>query len=205
MKKIHIIGLLLAITISAIHCGQGHAKTTADPNTAKTDKVTLTIDGKKHMMGEDAVLSLHYVGQQHLELGVISEKEHLQLTVVCFTKELKEATYQVYSCKGPSDCPDEVDAQLQDVLLAPYPIDPVSSVSTARFAYRAASLGLQPLSFVITSVTDDQLAGTPWKTKRVKGHFEGTLAYVDRKGNDWQIIGQPTQLSGEMDMYCSIR
>jgi hypothetical protein len=156
-------------------------------------------------MGEGAVLTMNYVGNQHLQLAVMSEKEDLQLTMVCYMTELKAGAYQVYSCKGPSECPDEKAAQQQDVLLGPYPKDPMPPVSMFRIAYQAAALGLQPLSLVITSVIDAEQPGSPWKTRRVKGHFEGKLADVEKKDIDWQIIGKPTQLSGEMDMYCSIR
>jgi hypothetical protein len=205
MKLFRISALFSALVISGIHCGQGRSETTSDTGTIDPNKVTLTVDGKKYTMGDDAVLSMNYVGQEHLQLAVMSEKEDLQLSMVCFMKELKAGSYQVCSCKGPSECPDGIDAQQQDVLFAPYPKNPMPPVSTSRIAYQSAALGLQPLSLVITSVTDTKLPGSPWKTKRVQGHFEGKLAYVERKDSDWQIIGKPTQLSGEMDMYCSIR
>jgi hypothetical protein len=205
MKVFRISALFSALVISGIHCGQGHSQTTSDAGTENPDKVTLAIDGKNYTMGKDAVLSLHYVGQEYLILSVMSEKEDLQLAITCLMKELKAGTYQVYACKDPSECPDGMDTQQQDVLFGPYIKDPMPPVSTSRTSYLAPKLGLQPLSLVITSVTDDQQAGNPWKTRRVKGHFEGKLAYVERKDADWQIIGKPTQLSGEMDMYCSIR
>ena len=205
MKKNRTIALFFALAIVGIHCGQGHSQTTSDTGTADPDKVTLVIDGKNYTMGKDAVLSLHYVGQEHLMLGVMSEKEDLQLSIICLMKELKAGSYPVYSCADPSECPDGIDVKQQHVLFGPFPKNPMPPVSTSRMAYQAPKLGLQPLSLVITSVADDQQAGNPWKTRRVKGHFEGKLAYVERKDADWQIIGKPTQLSGEMDMYCSIR
>ena len=205
MKKNRTIALFCALAILGIHCGQGHSQTTSDAGAANPDKVTLTVDGKNYIMGKDAVLSLGYVGQEYLMLSVMSEKEDLQLAITYLMKELKAGTYQVYTCNDPSECADGMDTQQQGVLFGPYIKDPMPPVSTSRAAYLAPKLGLQPLSFVITSVADDQQAGNPWKTRRVKGHFEGTLAYVERKDADWQIIGKPTQVSGEIDMYCSIR
>ena len=205
MKESRVIALFCALAILGIHCGQGQSQTVSGAGTVNANRITLTIDGKKYTMGEDAVLSLNYVGGQHLTLAVMSEKEDMQLSIVCFMKELKAGTYSVYSCKGPGECTDAMDSQLQDVLFGPYPKNPMPPVSTSRTAYQAAALGLQPLSLEITSVTDDQQPGSPWKTRRVKGHFEGKLAYVERKDADWQIIGKPTQVAGEMDMYCMIR
>jgi len=216
MKKLHLFILFSAWAISGIHCGQGHAQNRADTSTAKSSTansstanpstITLTIDGKKYTIGEEAVLELNYVGHQHLVLAVMSEKEDLSLSMVCFTQELKAGTYQIYSCIGIPECPDEIVAQKQEVLLAPYPKTPMPPVSTSRNAYQMAKLGLQPLSLVITSVEDAVQQGVPWKTMRVKGHFEGKLAYVEKNdAGDWQIIGKTTQLSGEMDMYCWIR
>jgi|GEM_PF-1446791 len=205
MKKIPLFVLFSASVISGIHCGQGHAEKKSDVSTVNASTLTLTIDGKKYTMGENAILSMYYVGHQHLMLSAMSEKEDLTLTMVCFMPELKTGAYQVYSCKEASECPDEIAAQQQTVLLAPYPKAPMPPVSTSRTAYQAAALGLQPVSLVITSVEDAVQQGVPWKTMRVKGHFEGRLAYVEKKDADWQIVGKPTQVSGEMDMYCWIR
>ena len=200
-----MIALFCALVILGIHCGQGQSQTISGSGTVNANKISLAVDGKKYTMGEDVVVALNYVGGQHLTLAVMSEKEDIQLSMVCFMKELKAGTYSVYSCKGPSECTDGMDSQLQDVLFGPYPKNPMPPISTSRTAYQAATLGLQPLLLEITSVTDDQQQGVPWKTRRVKGHFEGKLAYVEKKDADWQIIGKPTQLAGEMDMYCSIR
>jgi hypothetical protein len=80
------------------------------------------------------------------------------------------------------------------------------SVDLSRTAYDAAELGLEPLTLTITSVTDEQQSGVPFKTKRIKGQFNGVLAYVEKQDNSsWKIVGKTTKIDGKFDMYCGIR
>jgi hypothetical protein len=80
------------------------------------------------------------------------------------------------------------------------------SIHLFRTAYYAPKLGLKPLTLVITSITDEQQAGNPFKTKRIKGQFSGSLADVEQQpgGYDWHVV-KTTQIDGNFDMFCSIR
>lgn len=89
----------------------------------------------------------------------------------------------------------------------PYPKDPMPQLNLFRTAYNAPKLGLQPLTLIITSVTDEQQKGNPFKTKRIEGQFSGSLAYIEQQqgGYDWHVVGKTTQINGNFNVLCSIR
>lgn len=59
----------------------------------------------------------------------------------------------------------------------------------------------------ITSITDEQQAGVPYKTRRIKGTYSGALAYVEqeRGGYKYRIAAQTTQLKGSFDVVTSLQ
>ena len=119
--------------------------------------------------------------------------------------ELKPGAYQVWDCYGDSDCTKEEDDMNQSTVVGPYPSVPMAPLNEFRTAYKSTNLGLKPLTLTITSVTDEQRAGVIFKTKRVKGHLSGTLAYVEKLPNrSWKIVGKTTTIDGKFDMFCSV-
>ena len=150
-------------------------------------------------------MSLSFIAQTHLGFAILSEKNDLQFQFTAFLTDLKPGTYTVWDCKSASSCTQEEDDKNQSAGLAPYPKDPMPPLNLSRTAYNAPDLGLQPLTLTIASVTDDQQEGMPYKTKRVKGHYSGVLAYVEKGDAGWKIVGNTTKVDGSFDMYCGIR
>jgi len=178
-------------------------KSTADIEFVQT--LELTVDGIKHTFGQNDILLMSHVGQEGLTLSAMSEKKNIQFSFFVYAGDLKPGTYKVYNCKGPSICEKDLAHENEDVIYGPYPKDPMPPLSSYRIAYNAPSLGLAPLDLVITSVSDEQQQGNPWKTKRVKGEFGGTLANVEKQDQNWHIEGATTKVAGKFDLYCTIR
>lgn len=175
-------------------------------NTGFIQSEEISVDDKKYALSQDDIVTMGYVGQTHLAFALLSEKNDIQFMFSAFLTELKPGIYQVWNCKGPSNCIQEMDDKNQEVLFAPYPKNPLPPIDLSRIAYDAPESGLKPLTLTITSVTDEQQPGVPVKTKRIKGQYNGILAYVEKQDNgDWKIIGKTTKIEGKFDMYCSIR
>lgn len=168
-KKIFFFTLL---TIFLFSCGQSNV---SDEDTGFNQTVEIAVDGKKYHLSSEDILTLTYVGQTHLGFGILSEKNDMQFMFSAFLTELKLGTYQVWDCKSASSCDQEMDDKNQTALFGPYPKDSSPPISLSRTAYDASELELKPLTLIITSIADDQQSGVPFKTKRVKGQYSGTL------------------------------
>ena len=136
----------------------------------------------------------------------MSEKDDIAIAISAYMTDFKIGTYQVYDCKSASQCDENMPDNNQIALFQPYPKDPLPSISLSRIAYFAPQLELKPLSLTITSLTDEQQLGIPYKTKRIKGQLNGSLAYIEQtKGTyDWYIVGKTTKIEGNFDMFCII-
>lgn len=97
-----------------------------------------------------------------------------------------------------------MDDQNQDISFGPYSKYPSPPLNLYRIANNAPELGLKPLTLTITSVTDEQQQRVALKTKRVKGQFDGILAYAEKQGTEWKIVGKVTKIKGSFIMFCRI-
>lgn len=204
MKKMFNKPLSLLLTLSLLSCKESTIK----GNLSIADfaqKLELVIDNKK-TVDPTPVISSAYTSS-NLLLHYFSEKEDIQFGIIAYIQDLKIGSYQVYDCKSASECDENVPDHNQSVLLAPYPKATVPPLNLFRIAYYAPKIGLKPLTLDITSVTDEQQEGNPFKTKRIKGQFSGSLAHVEQTpgGYDWHVIGKTTQMEGNFDMFCTLR
>lgn len=197
--------LSLLFVLSIFSC-KGPA-TKDDPSKGDTtQKITLLVDGHPKTTDPAPIISCGYTGA-HLVLGYLSDKDDIQLSISAYMADLKGGSYQVYECTSAAECNEQVPDNNQIVLFGPYPKDPMPPMNLFRTGYFAPSLGLNPLTFVVTSITDEQQQGNPFKTKRIKGQFSGSLAYIEKQqgSDDWHIVGKTTRINGSFDVFCSIR
>lgn len=200
MKNKLFTFLLLTCCLSG--CGQSNV---TSQDIANNQTVEISVDNKKYNISTDDIFSSSYVGQTHLVFAVLSEKNDITFKFSAFMSDLKPGTFQVWDCKSASTCTQEEDDKNQNSIFGPYPKIPMVPVNLSRTAYNAPKLGLKPLTLIISSVTDEQQVGN-LKTKRIKGQFNGILAYVERQQDrSWKIIGKTTNIEGKFDMFCNIR
>jgi len=205
MKKIFNRSLTLLLILSLLGCKGPVTK--EDQSDGSTDqKIELIVDGNKRTADPAPVISSGFTSS-HLMLGYLSDKDDLQFSISAYMQDLKMGTYQVYECKSASECNEQIPDNNQMALVGPYPKNPMPPLNLFRSAYNAPSLGLKPLTLIITSVTDEQQEGNPFKTKRIKGQFNGSLAYVEQQqgGYDWHIVGKTTRINGSFNVLCSMR
>ena len=205
MKKSCNNPLLLLLTLFLLSCNELTTKEDRSGDDA-AQIIELVIDGNKKTVDPAPVISSAYTSS-HLVIGYLSDKDDIQFSISAYMQDLKNGSYQVYDCKSASECNEKAPDNNQIALFGPYPKDPMPPLNLFRTAYNAPQLGLKPLTLVITSVTDEQQAGNPLKTKRLKGQFSGILAYVEQQqgGYDWHVVGKTTQINGNFNVLCSIR
>lgn len=204
MKKIFNNPLSLLLTLSLLSCKESTTK--GNQSGGDFDqKLELVVDGNKKTLDPTPVISSAYTSSRLL-LSYFSEKEDIQFGIIAYVQDLKIGSYQVYDCKSASECDEKVPDNNQTALFGPYPKAPAPPFNLFRTAYYAPTLGLKPLTLVITSVTDEQQEGNPSKTKRIKGQFSSTMAYVEQQpgGYDWHVV-KTTRVDGNFDMFCSIK
>ena len=205
MKKMFNRSLSLLLALSLLSCKDSTTKgNQSSDDTAQ--KMELVIDGNKKTGDPTPVISSAFTSS-HLVLGYLSDKEDIQVSISAYMQDLKIGSYQVYDCKSASECNENVPDNNQIAMYGPYPKDPMPPLNLFRIAYYAPQLGLKPLTLIITSVTDEQQAGNPFKTKRIKGQFSGTLANVEQEqgGYNYHIVGKTTQINGDFNVLCSLR
>ncbi|THU38286.1 hypothetical protein FAM09_16555 [Niastella caeni] len=203
MKKIFDRSLFLLLTLSFLSCKES---TTKENRSNGDQKIELMADGIKKTLDPAPLITTAYTNS-HFMLSYLSEKDDIQFTISAYMQDLKPGSYQVYDCKSASECDDEkVPDNNQIALYGPYPKNPPPPVNLSRVAYYAPRLGLKPLTLVITSITDEQQLGNPFKTKRIKGQFNGSLAHVERQqgGYDYYVVGKTTPIDGNFEMFCTI-
>jgi len=207
MKKLFNQSLFLVLILSTLSCKGPTAKGNGNGSASDlTQKITLLVDGTKRTTDPEPVISSSFTSTYFL-LGYLSDKDDIQFSLTAYMQDLKIGSYQVYECISVPECTGPVPENIQKALFGPYPKDPMPALNLFRSAYNAPSLGLKPLTLVISSVTDEQQAGNPFKTKRIKGKFNGSLAYVEQQqgGYEHHIVGKTTQIDGEFDVICSMR
>jgi hypothetical protein len=189
--------------LSGVLSGCGDS-TSDRAGTTQIGTVTMNVDNKViTLKPEDDVISMSYVGGDHLLFSVLSESNDLQFAISAYSKSLDKKSLQVYDCGGPSLCEGDLDEN-QFVMLAPYIKDPLPPVSDSRVAYNAPDLGVAPLTLTITEILDEQLEGVIYPTKRVKGNFNGTLVYTEQVDDQW-VVKSSTKVDGTFDMFCTIQ
>ncbi|MBS1659644.1 MAG: hypothetical protein JST68_01195 [Bacteroidetes bacterium] len=200
MKKIPI----LLFVLSLLNC-KGPGTKDGSSNGGTTQKFELIVDGNKKNADPGSIISCGYTGA-HLVTGYLSEKEDVQLSLSSYMQDLKPGTYQVYDCKSASECNETMPDNNQVAQYGPYPKDPMPALSLFRTAFNAPKLGLKPLTLTITSITDEQMEGSPLMTKRVEGQFSGSMAHVEQEkgGYEWHVVAK-TQVEGSFSVFCSIR
>ena len=205
MKKIFNKSLSLLLILSLLSCGGATTKENQSTEDI-AQKLELVIDGNKKTADPAPVISSAYTSA-HLMLGYLSDKEDIQFSLSAYMQDLKIGTYQVYQCESVSVCDENAPDNNQIALFGPYPKAPLPPLNLSRTAYNAPKLGLSPLTLTVTSVKDEQQKGNPFKTKRVEGHFSGSLAYVEQEqgGYEWHVVGKTTQVNGNFNVFCSIR
>jgi hypothetical protein len=204
MKNIFNRSLSLLLTLSLLSC---HESTTKENRSGGdiAQKMEFEIDGIKKTVDPTPITTSSYTNS-HFILSYLSDKDDIQFAISAYMQELKIGSYEVYDCKSASECNDKVPDNNQIAMFAPYPRNPMPPINLSRTAYYAPRLGLKPLTLVITSIADEQQAGNPNKTKRIKGHFKGNLAYVEqqRGGYDYFVVGKTSLIDGKFEMFCSI-
>lgn len=179
--------------------------TTQTPSSVSSQSLELIVDGNKKQLTNDDILIMGLTDQKFFSIAAMSEKQDLQFSITAFIPDLKPGTYIVYACKEATVCDEENEAKKQSVLYGPFPKNPMSDINKFRFAYSVPELNLQPLTLIISSVTDEPQPGIPYPTKRVIGTFSGTLAFLQKEGYDWKVVGEKTNIEGKFSMYCVIR
>lgn len=205
MKRIFNKSLSILLILSLLSCKESATKENrSDGDT--TQKIELVIDGNKKTADPTPVISSAYTSF-HFLLGYLSDKDDIQFSITAYMQDLKIGSYQVYDCKSASECNEKMPDNNQLALFGPYPKDPMPPLSLFRIAYYAPRLGLNPLTLIITSITDEQQKGNPFKTKRIEGRFSGSLADVEQQpgGYEWHVVGKTTQITGNFNVFCSIR
>lgn len=198
----YTLGLALVLTLSLFACQTTPAAHAADQD----QKIEFQIDGNKKTADPAPIITSAYTGA-HFMLSYMSGKEDMQLTISAYMQDLKTGSFQVYDCNSASECNETMPDNNQIAMYGPYPKDPMPPLDLFKIAYTAPKLGLKPLTLTITSITDEQQAGNPYKTKRVIGKFTGDLAAVeqDHGGYEYHIVGKTTHIDGSFTMLCSIR
>ena len=199
-----LIAILLTNCASAPDQKITVATTQAAPS-GSSQSLELIVDGNKKLLTDDDILSMSLTEQKFFSISAMSEKQDLQFAITAFVPDLQPGSYSIYACKEATTCDAENEAKKQSVLYGPFPKDPMPDNNKFRFAYSAAALGLQPLTLIIASVTDEAQAGLPYKTKRVIGSVSGSLAFLQKEGYDWKVVGEKTTVEGKFSMYCIIR
>ncbi len=197
---------MMLVVPGLLSCGQANVKPEIADENSPSQTAEITVNGKKFNATEADILTMSYVGQTTLGFVFMSEKNDFQFLISAYLTELKPGTYVVCDCKGPSNCDDSLSQKNQQVLFAPFIKDPMPPLNLSRISYNAPDPGLTPLTLLITSVTDEQQTGIPFKTKRIKGQFNGTLAYAEKQQDySWKVVGEKTIIAGTFDMYCTVR
>jgi len=162
----------------------------------------LTVDGAVHSIKWDDIATSYEAAQGTFSFAILSEKENLQFAMTAYMQTLTTGSYQVFTCRGPSECDQAESVKNQGVLLAPYPSDIPLAENTTKRAYNGG--GYQPLQLTISAITDEQQPGVPWKTKRVTGTMSGNLVYMYQSSYEWHAMGQPIKLEGKFDVFCKL-
>lgn len=207
MKK--VVTVLLLSIMFFVSCGQTKTKPKNEPRKATAIKkevpqsFVLNIDGKKSDIAETEVMAADYFAKR-LSIIISSKENNIQFTLAAYVEMLKPGTFIVYSCdNGPTRCDSETREKGQSASLADYPKNTPADANLLKSAYNSPELGLTPLTFTITSVTDD---GMRFPSKRIQGKFFGSLARVKAKGlNNWQVVGKQVKVNGKFDFYFHIR
>lgn len=196
MKKILLPFIFFAI------CACGDDKDDSPPIT--TSIVSVKIDGNLFTMDEQDIVSMSLVEGHKLMVSIMSEQNDFQVGLAVDVSGLQEGSYLVYDCFLPSECSQEEDDKNQFFVYGPFPKTPPPPAADYRSAINAPTLNLFPGTFEILDIKDEQLEGSPWPTKRVKGHFEGTLGYVEDVGETWQVVGKNIVVEGDFEIFCNI-
>ena len=196
MKKI----LLPFIFLSICACSDEQD----DSPQIMTSVVSVTIDGELFTMDEQDIVSMSLVDGHKLMFSVMSEQNDIQVGLAVHVASLQSGSYSVYDCYLPSECSQEEDDKNQFFVYGPFPKTPPPPASDYRSAVNAPTLDLFPGTFEITDVKEEQLEGSPWPTKRIKGHFEGTLGYIEDVGETWQVVGKKIFVEGDFEVFCNI-
>ena len=164
------------------------------------------VDGNKRTADTAPLISCAYTGA-HLLLGYLSDKDDIQLSLSAYMQDLKIGSYQVYECTSAGECNETMPDNNQIALFGPFPKNPMPPPNLFRTGYYAPTLGLKPLTLIVSSIADEQQEGNPFKTKRIKGQFSGSLVYVEQEhgGYEWHVVGKATQVNGDFNVFCNIR
>ena len=204
----NVIGLLITTTLLSCGLSNGNvdSSSTLKNNGDFVQTAEITVDGKKTIFDKEDLLSMAFTNDKFLSLSIFSENKDIQFGMIAEIGELKIGTYQVFTCRGPSQCEGQNDKKNQSASFGPYPPkDGITQLNLYRMAYLAPDLGLKPLNFTISSITDAQQAGNPRVTKRVKGQFDGVLGYaeIEAGGYKYKLVGKTKEVKGQFDVYCS--
>ena len=166
------------------------------------------VDDKEFVvsMADEDLCLMNYTKKSNLVFTIGSIKKDINFTISAFIENLKPGTYQIWDCKIDSKCTQAEEKKNQSAVFTPFPKSTLTPISSLRMSYKIPELGLKPMILTITSITDEQQNGVPYKTKRVKGLFNGVMANVTSQENGkLQIVGKTTNIEGEFNMFCGIR
>ena len=149
---------------------------------------------------------MNYVDKTHLVFSFLGKKKDISFGICAFMVNLKSGTYQIWDCKINSECTQEEEKMNQSAIFSPFPKEALTPISSMRMSYKIPELNLKPMILTISSITDEQQEGVPYKTKRVKGQFNGVMANVTSQENGkLQIEGKTTNIEVNFDMFCGMR
>jgi hypothetical protein len=110
-------------------------------------------------------------------------------------------SYPAYTCgRNVLDCSD----RNRLAALTPYPTGKPPAPQQTPVAWLNPELGLKPATLTIEWIKDVYWLGVG-PAKRIKGHFEGTLAHVEGDRNNKDHVVPPTHgVEGTFELYASM-
>jgi hypothetical protein len=219
MSRIHSLFLLLSLA-GCLDSGpspaiKAAAAAAAQAGAPVAQSFEVSIDGVPLVMSPDAPRKGHLVmagivGGRQLALSAMDQGRDFALVISVEPKgagPLTAGGYISFTCSTTTACdalPSNAPRPLGS-MLTPYPNGKVPPVGAGKEAHMAPALGLSPLTLTLDKVEDAYWPGVG-PSKRVKGSFSGTLAYVElRPDAPPTIVGPVKNVEGKFDLYTVLR
>ena len=117
---------------------------------------------------------------------------------------IKPAIYDSYICRPALGCDPGATPAPPGSTLLKFPGTPYQPTDV-KSAHLAPALGLAPLKLTLEKVEDVIWPGAG-PSKRIKGTFSGTVAFVEEpRDAPPRIVGKTRQVEGSFDLYTVLR
>jgi hypothetical protein len=207
MKGVNLI-IPIFFTFIFVRCQtiDGKVSSVADQKVIlRFDDLKVPVSATTTNKGDDIYLSSYIKQNTNFGISIMSEKNDFQFAISAKMPELKVGSYQIYKCGTASECNETEEEWNQYAGISPYPKkDGSLDESKIKLFYKSTKLGLNPMTLIITKITDEQLLGSAVKTKKVFGTFSGIAANVKSKDYSWYVVGPTTKIDCEFELYCTI-